>query len=113
MDKHGGGIHQKATLGLGSAACPAMCLPMPHPIHVHGRQFQVIERNMHPNFAQQWASITAGYLDYGWKDTILLLPGETVRIAVQFDGYPGVFVYHCHNLEHEDLGMMRNYEVRA
>ena len=80
---------------------------------MHGRQFQVIERSMHPDFARQWESITVGYLDYGWKDTILLLPGETVRIAVQFDDYPGLFVYHCHTLEHEDLGMMRNYEVRA
>lgn len=88
-------------------------MPMPHPIHMHGRQFQVIERSMHPNFVQQWSGITAGYLDYGWKDTLLLMPGETARVAVRFDDYAGLFVYHCHTLEHEDLGMMRNYEVRA
>jgi FtsP/CotA-like multicopper oxidase with cupredoxin domain len=41
------------------------------------------------------------------------MPGETARVAVRFDDYAGLFVYHCHTLEHEDLGMMRNYEVRA
>lgn len=88
-------------------------MPMPHPIHMHGHQFQVISRSIDPMFEQQWASITAGYLDYGWKDTVLLLPGETVRVIVKFDTYSGLFVYHCHTLEHEDLGMMRNYEVRV
>lgn len=31
--------------------------------------------------------------------------------AMRFDDYTGIYVYHCHNLEHEDMGMMRNYEV--
>ncbi|MGB7340251.1 MAG: multicopper oxidase domain-containing protein [Phototrophicaceae bacterium] len=88
-------------------------MSMPHPIHMHGRQFQVIERTVLPNYARQWANIIEGYVDYGWKDTVLLLPGETVRVIVKFDHYPGIFVYHCHTLEHEDLGMMRNYEVLA
>ena len=77
---------------------------MPHPIHLHGKQFRVIERSgvMHQ-----------GYVDGGWKDTVLLMPGERIRILVDFDDYPGLFLYHCHNLEHEDMGMMRNYYVRA
>lgn len=76
---------------------------MPHPIHLHGKQFRVIERNgvMHN-----------GYVDEGWKDTVLLMPGERIRILVDFEDYPGLFLYHCHNLEHEDMGMMRNYFVR-
>lgn len=76
---------------------------MPHPIHLHGNQFRVIERSgvMHN-----------GYVDEGWKDTVLLMPGERIRILVDFDDYPGMFLYHCHNLEHEDMGMMRNYFVR-
>jgi FtsP/CotA-like multicopper oxidase with cupredoxin domain len=88
-------------------------MSLPHPVHMHGRQFQVLERRVHPNYAQQLAGIQAGYLDYGWKDTVLLMPGETVRIITKFDDYEGLFVYHCHTLEHEDMGMMRNYEVRA
>jgi FtsP/CotA-like multicopper oxidase with cupredoxin domain len=76
---------------------------MPHPIHLHGKQFRVIERSgvMHD-----------GYVDEGWKDTVLLMPGERIKILVDFDDYPGLFLYHCHNLEHEDMGMMRNYFVR-
>jgi FtsP/CotA-like multicopper oxidase with cupredoxin domain len=76
---------------------------MPHPIHLHGKQFRVIERSgvMHE-----------GYVDEGWKDTVLLMPGERIRFLVDFDDYPGLFLYHCHNLEHEDMGMMRNYFVR-
>ena len=76
---------------------------MPHPIHLHGKQFRVIERSgvMHE-----------GYVDEGWKDTVLLMPGERIRFLVEFDDFPGLFLYHCHNLEHEDMGMMRNYFVR-
>lgn len=77
-------------------------MEMPHPIHLHGMQFQVLQRKgvMH-----------AGYVDEGWKDTVLLMPGERVKVLVRFGDYPGLFLYHCHNLEHEDMGMMRNYRV--
>ena len=95
-----------------NASSNGMMMATPHPVHLHGRQFQVLERSIEPRLERQSESITAGYLDYGWKDTIILLPGETARVAVQFDEYPGLFIYHCHILEHEDLGMMRNYEVR-
>ena len=78
-------------------------MSMPHPIHLHGKQFRVIGRD---GVKHQ------GYVDDGWKDTVLLMPGERVRILVEFDDYPGLFLYHCHNLEHEDMGMMRNYYVR-
>ena len=54
-----------------------------------------------------------GYVDEGWKDTVLLMPGERIRILVKFGDYPGLFLYHCHNLEHEDMGMMRNYLVEG
>jgi FtsP/CotA-like multicopper oxidase with cupredoxin domain len=77
---------------------------MPHPIHLHGKPFRVIGRS---GVRHQ------GYVDEGWKDTVLLMPGESVRILVTFDDYPGLFLYHCHNLEHEDMGMMRNYYVRV
>jgi blue copper oxidase len=75
---------------------------MPHPIHLHGKQFQVLERR----------GVTHnGYVDEGWKDTVLLMPGERIKILVHFGDYPGLFLYHCHNLEHEDMGMMRNYLI--
>jgi FtsP/CotA-like multicopper oxidase with cupredoxin domain len=75
---------------------------MPHPIHLHGKQFQVLERK----------GVTHnGYVDEGWKDTVLLMPGERIRLLVRFEDFSGLFLYHCHNLEHEDMGMMRNYFV--
>ena len=49
--------------------------------------------------------------EQGLKDTVLVLPQETVEIAVRFDRFPGVFLMHCHNLEHEDAGMMMNFQV--
>lgn len=52
------------------------------------------------------------YVDQGWKDTVLLMPGERIWMLAKFDDYPGLFLYHCHNLEHENMGMMRNYYVR-
>jgi len=52
-------------------------------------------------------------VDEGRHDTILLMPGERVQILIRFSNYEGMFMYHCHNLEHEDMGMMRNFLVRA
>ena len=40
-----------------------------------------------------------------------MLPGETVRVQVTFTHHPGLYLYHCHILEHEDMGMMRNFRV--
>ena len=81
-----------------------MGMNMPHPMHLHGKQFQVLERQ----------GVTHdGYVDEGWKDTVLLMPGERIRILVRFGDYPGLFLYHCHNLEHEDMGMMRNYLIEG
>ena len=57
---------------------------------------------------------TAG--DLGWKDTVLVWPGETVRIAIDFThDFPGdqTYLLHCHNLEHEDAGMMINFRVQG
>ena len=79
-----------------------MMMPMPHPVHLHGKQFQVVERS---------GMLHSGYVDEGWKDTVLLMPGEGARIVTRFTDYPGMFLYHCHNLEHEDMGMMRNYLI--
>ena len=52
-------------------------------------------------------------LHTGWKDSVLLMPGEAARLLLRFEDFTGLYLYHCHNLEHEDLGMMRNYRVVA
>lgn len=57
-----------------------------------------------------WGDQPAGHRETGFKDTVLVLPGERVDVAMRFVR-PGVFLLHCHNLEHEDAGMMLNFEV--
>jgi len=44
---------------------------------------------------------------------VLLMPGERIRILLRFADHTGLFLYHCHMLEHEDSGLMRNYRVVA
>jgi len=84
---------------------------MAHPVHVHGVRFQVVSREV--DAAQQiaWETVKEGFIDQGWKDTVLVMPGERVRVIMRFDGFRGVYLLHCHNLEHEDSGMMRNFEI--
>ncbi|WP_034529827.1 multicopper oxidase family protein [Secundilactobacillus oryzae] len=73
---------------------------MVHPYHMHGTQFLVVSRNGHEPYPNE----------RGFKDTVGVNPGETVRLKVWFD-YAGVFMYHCHIIEHEDGGMMAQLEV--
>lgn len=91
-------------------------LGMAHPFHFHGVQFQVVSRSLstdYPDFAIGYATVSEGLVDAGWKDTVLVMPGETVQLLMRFPDNLGVFVYHCHNLEHADNGMMRNYAIEA
>ena len=75
----------------------------PHPVHVHGASFQVISRTGGRGQVFPW--------ERGWKDVVLVNDFETVNVLVRFDSYKGVYVMHCHKLEHEDNGMMANFEV--
>ncbi len=86
-----------------------MGMHMPHPMHVHGVRFRVIERHRGPHAP---ADVADGFVNQGYKDTVLVFPGERVRVAMTASE-PGLFMYHCHNLEHEDGGMMRNFLVEA
>lgn len=71
-----------------------------HPFHVHGTQFQIISRNgREPSLQER-----------GFKDTVFVDLGEEVAIRIRFT-HPGIFMYHCHILEHEDSGMMGQFRV--
>jgi FtsP/CotA-like multicopper oxidase with cupredoxin domain len=70
-----------------------------HPIHLHLDQFQVLARN----------GGDPGPYDHGWKDTLDLYPAESAEIIVKFTDYAGRFLFHCHNLEHEDMAMMADF----
>jgi FtsP/CotA-like multicopper oxidase with cupredoxin domain len=86
-------------------------MAMAHPIHLHGPQFQIVERSFENVSRAARESLGAGLIDDGWLDTVLLFPGERIRLRAHYQHYSGLFLYHCHNLEHEDMGMMRNFEV--
>jgi spore coat protein A, manganese oxidase len=77
-----------------------------HPIHIHMVMFQVVNRQpMGGGKArppEAWET--------GFKDTVIAYPGEITRVKAFFD-IPGLFVWHCHILSHEDNEMMRPYEV--
>ena len=75
----------------------------PHPVHVHGASFQVQSRSGGRGVVFPW--------ERGWKDTVLLQDGESVEVLIRFEGYKGLYLLHCHQLEHEDMGMMSNFEV--
>lgn len=76
---------------------------LPHPVHLHGTHFQVESR--------EGGRGTVHPYEGGWKDTVLVMPLELVSVLVRFDPYRGVFPLHCHNMQHEDQGMMLNIEV--
>ena len=89
---------------------------MPHAMHLHGFPMRVIARETSPDFIGALAVDDRGRLatDLGAKDTVLVWPGETVRALVDFAHpwrEPQGYLVHCHNLEHEDGGMMLGVRV--
>ncbi|MDG4863726.1 multicopper oxidase domain-containing protein [Streptomyces sp. T-3] len=73
----------------------------PHNFHMHLVQFRVLERNgQSPDGSES-----------GLKDTIRLLPGETVKVQATFNTYRGTYVYHCHILDHSAMGMMAQMKI--
>jgi FtsP/CotA-like multicopper oxidase with cupredoxin domain len=72
-----------------------------HPVHVHLGPFQVLGRD----------GRSAGRYDAGWKDTVDVRPAAAVEIVTRFTDYPGRFMLHCHNLEHEDMAMMAEFQT--
>jgi FtsP/CotA-like multicopper oxidase with cupredoxin domain len=83
-----------------------MGMMMAHPIHMHGRQFRVLSRS-----GAEANPLNEGFNDSAPTDTVLVLPGQTVRVQATFSRFPGLYLYHCHILEHEDMGMMRNFRI--
>ena len=87
-----------------------------HPIHVHLVQFQVVSREVVDPEVSPHGDLGAGAVlqpaawEYGFKDTVIAYPGEITRIKARFD-IAGMFVWHCHIIEHEDNEMMRPYRV--
>jgi blue copper oxidase len=86
-------------------------MQMPHPVHIHQLQFNIVNRNSDNVDRNLWNAVKEGFIDEGPQDIVYLLPGMYVDLVMRFEDFKGLFLYHCHNLEHEDMGMMRNFEI--
>ncbi|MBR8640568.1 multicopper oxidase domain-containing protein [Streptomyces tuirus] len=101
-----------------------------HPMHIHTTSFQILERQTYDvsgfkTFTMADGSIGCGTAtpvvwtgagtvlpaEEGWKDTVRANAGELVTVVGYFGDTAGKYVYHCHMLEHEDMGMMRQFVV--
>jgi len=69
--------------------------PFDHPFHLHGYFFQVLDGDRVPE----------------WKDTVNIPVKSSLRIAIDFDERPGMWMYHCHILDHAEVGMMGHLHV--
>jgi FtsP/CotA-like multicopper oxidase with cupredoxin domain len=81
-----------------------------HPIHIHLVQFQVVGREVMGGGTSLAGSNDPLPGETGFKDTVIAYPGEITRVQATFDK-AGLFVWHCHIVEHEDNEMMRPYQV--
>jgi FtsP/CotA-like multicopper oxidase with cupredoxin domain len=81
-----------------------------HPIHIHQVQFEVVGREPFEGGTSIAGSNDPLPSETGPKDTVISYPGEITRVKARFD-IPGLFVWHCHIVEHEDNEMMRPYHV--
>ncbi|SDH05826.1 Multicopper oxidase with three cupredoxin domains (includes cell division protein FtsP and spore coat protein CotA) [Nonomuraea jiangxiensis] len=86
---------------LGTAEMWRLTSDFHHPVHLHLAHFQVLARGGRPPSAT----------DAGWKDTVDVRPYEVVDVLARFDGHRGRYMIHCHNLEHEDMAMMADFDV--
>ncbi|MBI5593912.1 MAG: multicopper oxidase domain-containing protein [Deltaproteobacteria bacterium] len=95
-----------------------------HPIHLHLVHFQVVNRQLLTNRNEEGIAEPPAFPDdssqprdpepweTGLKDTVVAYPGEVTRIKATFDKH-GLYVWHCHILEHEDNEMMRAVYVMS
>ncbi len=102
-----------SAMGMGMGMGMGGMMQMAHPMHVHNVHFRVLSRTRSTEQPALHRHLRTGFTDYGLKDVIVVLPGERVRVLMKFENYTGIYLYHCHILEHEDLGMMQNYRVDA
>ncbi|WP_027932127.1 multicopper oxidase family protein [Amycolatopsis thermoflava] len=94
-------VRSAVVTALGDVEVWRLVADVHHPVHLHLAGFRVLSRGGRPPLPH----------DAGLKDTVALRPGESVEIITRFDGYRGRYLFHCHNAEHEDMGMMANLEI--
>jgi FtsP/CotA-like multicopper oxidase with cupredoxin domain len=77
-----------------------------HPVHIHSEYCRVISRN-----GRRPSPFLAEQDGIAKKDTVVLGPNSEVEVFVKFRDFCGPWVFHCHNIEHEDLAMMARFDV--
>ena len=90
-----------------------------HPFHMHLVEVQILDRTPidMTEFKKNGNILATGSVqppdenEMGWKDVVHLPAGQMTRIIMRFNSYAGFYVYHCHILEHEDMDMMRPFQV--
>ncbi|MGA5897245.1 O-aminophenol oxidase PhsA [Streptomyces venetus] len=99
--------------------------PIVHPMHIHLADFQLLGRDAYdvsgfdpavggtrtPIRHDAGTSVPLAPNERGWKDVFRVPGNQMLRVMGKFDGAHGRFMYHCHLLEHEDMGMMRPFVV--
>nr|WP_306934149.1 O-aminophenol oxidase PhsA [Streptomyces luteogriseus] len=99
--------------------------PIVHPMHIHLADFQLLGRDAYdvsgfdpavggtrtPIRYDAGTDIPLAPNERGWKDVFRVPGNQMLRVMGRFDGAHGRFMYHCHLLEHEDMGMMRPFVV--
>jgi len=86
-----------------------------HPMHIHLVRFQILDRQafnvVNNQVVPTGPLIPPDPTEVGWKDTVQATPNQITRVIARFEGFRGIFPYHCHLLEHEDHEMMRRFQV--
>jgi spore coat protein A len=112
-------IEEKPVLGTTEVWELVNTLPDTHPFHVHLVEFQILDRTPFDvdEYLKSGRIVPTGAAELpdpnemGWKDTVRVYPTAVTRIIMRFTPFAGKYVYHCHILEHEDMDMMRPFEV--
>jgi hypothetical protein len=92
-------IDVRAKLGTTEQWTLINTTPSDHPFHIHVDNFQIMSINGVP------------YHTHNVQDTGIIPKHARIVIRIAFDDFVGKFVFHCHVLGHEDLGMMKTVEV--
>lgn len=112
-------VTEKPKLGATEIWEIANTLPDRHPFHIHLVNFQVLDRIPfdQAQYDKDGSIVKSGppqlpeLFEMGWKDVVRAEPGMVTRIIMKFGPYTGHYLYHCHILEHEDMDMMRPFDV--
>jgi len=108
-------VHEQPVLGTTEIWSFINRSGISHPMHMHLVFFQVLDRQdfdvVLGEVVPVGSPIPPAPEEAGWKDTVMAHPNQITRVIARFEDYTGRFPYHCHILEHEDHGMMRQFEV--